>query len=75
MFWKEKKIELEVKKTIMGYSPFSGLCRDREFSVVTENSFPVSHQWPSVAAGFSLERAFCVATRSSQSRHGFSLSQ
>ena len=42
VFWKEKKEELEVQKTIMGYSPFSGLCRDREISVVIENTNPVS---------------------------------
>ena len=38
MFWKEKKEELEVQKTRMGYCPFSGLCRDKEISVVTENA-------------------------------------
>ena len=29
-FWKEKKEELEMQKTRMGYYPFSGLCCDRK---------------------------------------------
>ena len=42
MFWKEKKEELEVQKTRMGYCPFSNLCRDREISIATESADPVS---------------------------------
>ena len=42
VFWKEKKEELEVQKTRMGYCPFLCLCHDREISIATENADPMS---------------------------------
>ena len=42
---KKKKGNWRCRKARVGYCPFSGFCRDKEFSVAIEFSGFVSQQW------------------------------
>ena len=44
-FGKKRKREPEVQRTRMGYYPFSGLRRNRDFSVATKDVGSLSRQW------------------------------
>ena len=55
---KKRKGNWRCRKATVGYCPFLGFCCEREFSVVTEFSSPVSRQWLSVATSFGLGQAF-----------------